>query len=146
MQLPKRPCSSGCGRFAVSGESKCSSCEKQRYVRRGTPHARGYDADHNKLRIQCFMRDEWKCVDCGWEPDTVKDFREYGLGDPPIEAILEELRSRWHRKQRHLHGDHDTPIEERPDLRLDLDNYRTRCNECHSAKTLREQNGTVRGR
>jgi hypothetical protein len=30
------------------------------------------------------------------------------------------------------------PIEQRPDLRLDLDNLRTRCDRCHLAKTMRE--------
>jgi hypothetical protein len=143
VQLPKRKCSKGCGRYAPSGASQCTTCEKQRHVTRGTPTQRGYDADHNRLRIRRFVRDGWKCVDCGWEPDTVKDFREYGLGDPPIEAILDELRARWKRNQKHLHGDHNIPIEERPDLRL---NYRTRCNECHSAKTMREQNNTALGR
>jgi 5-methylcytosine-specific restriction endonuclease McrA len=77
-------------------------------------------------------------VDCGWEPDVVRDSRTYGLDSPPISIILEELRQQWHQGKRHLHGDHDIPIEERPDLRLDLDNYRTRCNECHSAKTIKE--------
>jgi hypothetical protein len=48
--------------------------------------------------------------------------------------------TQWSRGEKHLHGDHDTPIQDRPDLRFDLDNYRTRCNECHSAKTMREQN------
>jgi hypothetical protein len=32
----------------------------------------------------------------------------------------------------------------RPDLRLDLDNLRTRCNTCHSAKTMRETASTAR--
>ena len=38
----------------------------------------------------------------------------------------------------HLHADHQIPIEQRPDLRLDLDNLRTRCNRCHNAKSMRE--------
>jgi len=37
-----------------------------------------------------------------------------------------------------LHADHQVPIRERPDLRLDLDNLRTRCDRCHLAKTKRE--------
>jgi hypothetical protein len=65
--------------------------------------------------------------------------RTYGLEEPPTSVILEELRKRWHANLRHLHGDHDVPIEQRPDLRLDLDNYKTRCNECHAAKTLIER-------
>lgn len=51
------------------------------------------------------------------------------------------LRGAYRRGEKHLHGDHIVPIEERPDLRLDLENYATRCNECHSAKTMRELRG-----
>jgi 5-methylcytosine-specific restriction endonuclease McrA len=56
-------------------------------------------------------------------------------------VILDELRRAKNRNDRHLHGDHQIPIEERPDLRLSLDNYRTRCSTCHSAKTMRELKG-----
>jgi HNH endonuclease len=114
---------------------------RQREQRRGSSFARGYDAKHRKLRIQCFLRDGWKCVDCGWEPDVVKQARELGIDEPPTDVILEELRKRWHTNSTHLHGDHDTPIQANPDQRLDVDNYQTRCNECHSAKTMRENNG-----
>jgi 5-methylcytosine-specific restriction endonuclease McrA len=44
-----------------------------------------------------------------------------------------------------LHADHQIPVVERPDLRLDLDNLRTRCDRCHRAKTVRETAGTGRG-
>ena len=67
--------------------------------------------------------------------------RAYGLDEPATDVILAELRERWRLGLKHLHGDHDVPIDRRPDLRLDLDNYRTLCNECHSVKTLREQRG-----
>jgi 5-methylcytosine-specific restriction endonuclease McrA len=53
-------------------------------------------------------------------------------------VILEELRRRKISNDVHLHGEHDVPIDVRPDLRLELDNYRTRCSVCHSAKTMRE--------
>jgi hypothetical protein len=143
MQLPKRRCSSaGCPRYALAKGSHCVLCQKLIDSRRGSPSRRGYDEQHRRLRILCFQRDDWKCVDCGWEPDTVRDARAYDLGEPPTDAILAELLDRWHRGQRHLHGDHDVPIQTRPDLRRDLDNYKTRCNECHSAKTMREQHGT----
>lgn len=138
--LTARNCAGGCGRPATNG-ARCQACTKQSNHIRPSRSVRGYDANHNKLRIQAFVRDEWKCVDCGWEPDVVSDSRRLDLDPPPVCVILDELRERWHRNQRHLHGDHDVPIEERPDLRLDLDNYRTRCNECHSAKTMKEQNG-----
>ena len=55
-----------------------------------------------------------------------------------MREVLAQLRARFHRGERHLHADHQIPIEERPDLRLDLDNLRTRCNLCHAAKTMRE--------
>ena len=138
--LPKRSCSKGCGRL-VEGGGPCSECSRKREQQRGSSYSRGYDTNHRRLRVQCFQRDGWKCVDCGWEPDVVKDARAYGLEEPPANVILEELRVRWHNNQTHLHGDHDTPIQANPDQRLDVDNYQTRCNECHSRKTMREQNG-----
>jgi 5-methylcytosine-specific restriction endonuclease McrA len=58
--------------------------------------------------------------------------------------VLAELRDRHNRRERHLHADHQVPIEDRPDLRLDLDNLRTRCDGCHRAKTVRETRGTGR--
>jgi hypothetical protein len=58
--------------------------------------------------------------------------------------VLEELRRAKLAHQRHLHADHQIPIADQPDLRLDLDNLRTRCNQCHSAKTMRER-GPVGG-
>jgi 5-methylcytosine-specific restriction endonuclease McrA len=125
--------------------SRCTNCQKATDARRPSPVERGYDKYHSKLRILCFIRDGWKCVDCGWEPDVVRDTRLYSLDAPPLAIILDELRRRWNANQRHLHADHNIPIEERPDLRLDLDNYRTRCNECHSAKTMREQNARGMG-
>jgi HNH endonuclease len=84
------------------------------------------------------MRDGWRCVDCNWEPELVRIFREVGLGLPPVKQVLEELRRSFARGDRHLHADHQTPINERPDLRLDLDNLKTRCDKCHRAKTVRE--------
>jgi hypothetical protein len=141
--IPKRHCSNRCGRLIETG-SRCRQCQKQNEQRRGSSTQRGYDEDHRKLRLQCFVRDGWKCVDCGWEPDIVRDCRTYSLDTPPPALILEELRVRWHGNQRHLHGDHDIAIDQRPDLRLDLDNYKTRCNECHAAKTDVERAVRVR--
>ena len=74
----------------------------------------------------------------------MKDFRQFELGTPPVEQVLAELRERFSQGERHLHADHQIPIAVRPDLRLDLDNLRTRCNTCHSAKTMRETASTAR--
>ena len=68
----------------------------------------------------------------------MKDFRQFELGPPPVEQVLAELRERFSQGERHLDADHQIPIKVRQDLRLDLDNLRTRCNACHSAKTMRE--------
>jgi hypothetical protein len=146
MRLPSRTCSTGCGRIATHG-SRCYLCQKaSQYQRpeRPSPSLRGYDKTHNSLRVQCFQRDAWRCVDCGWEPQIVKDCREYGLDEPSVDVVLKELKLSYNRGERHLHGDHDLPIEQRPDLKSDLDNYRTRCNKCHAAKTMKEQNVTLR--
>jgi len=140
--LPKHACSTpGCGKPVTYG-SRCSTCQRSHHqridARRESPYRRGYDKQHLRLRIICFQRDGWTCVDCGWQPDIVRDFKLYDLGDPPLDAILEELRQRNRQGEKHLHGEHDVPIERQPDLKHDIDNYKTRCNECHSKKTLRE--------
>ena len=107
---------------------------------------RGYDADYRRLRPLCFIRDEWRCVDCGWEPEIVKVYRLGGLNLPHPSGALEFLRGAFNRGERHLHADHIIPIEERLDLRLVLDNLATRCNECHARKTAVESSGWVPGR
>ena len=117
---------------------------RQQDERRGTSAERGYDANHRRLRVLCFIRDEWRCVDCGWAPNIVSDFRQFDLGMPPTAKVLQELRERFHQGETHLHADHQIPIEQRPDLRLDLDNLRTRCNRCHNAKTMREPVSSIR--
>ena len=138
----QRPCSyPGCPQL-VAGKPRCQehTTQSMRAIDqfRGTSVERGYDKYHRRLRILCFERDGWRCVDCGWEPNIVTAFREAGLDILPTEIVLAELRGRKNRSERHLHADHELPIAERPDLRLDLDNLRTRCNSCHAAKTNRE--------
>src|SRR5450432_1855172 len=146
--LPKRPCNSPGCKALSEGERYCPEhkrqTRRQHDERRGTSAERGYDADHRRLRVLCFIRDEWRCVDCGWEPNLVRDFRQFGLGPPPAEQVLAELRERFRQAERHLHADHQIPITVRPDLRLDLDNLRTRCNTCHNAKTMRESVSSIR--
>jgi 5-methylcytosine-specific restriction protein A len=140
--LPKRPYNSPGCKALCDGQRYCQKHRRQAWrqqdKQRGTSTDRGYDADHRRLRVLCFIRDEWRCADCGWEPNIVLDFRQFDLGIPPTVKVLQELRERFHQGEKHLHADHQVPIEERPDLRLDLDNLRTRCNSCHNAKTMKE--------
>ena len=136
--LAKRPCRApGCAALVVSGF--CAQ-HLQPEAPRATTAERGYGAEHKKLRVQCFVRDGFRCVDCGWEPRGARLRRELEM-ELPAAKILEELRVAFANGKRHLHADHELPIELRPDLRLSLDNLRTRCNECHSRKTAREDGG-----
>lgn len=131
--LAKRPCS-------VCGNLGCTAHQRD-YSYRNTTACRGYDAAHKRLRVLCFMRDEWRCIDCGWEPEIVKDFREAGLQAPSSEAVLRMLKIAFAKGERHLHADHQVPIDQAEELRLDLDNLKTRCNVCHATKTAREDGG-----
>jgi 5-methylcytosine-specific restriction protein A len=127
----------------LSRNPRCDRHSLQVEQRRGTPTERGYDQHHRRLRVLCFSRDDWRCVDCGWEPDLVELHRRLNLGPVPVERVLDELRRRYNRGDRHLHADHIIPIEERPDLRLALDNLATRCDHCHNARTMRMLNKRV---
>ena len=107
--------------------------------RRGTTAERGYYADHERLRVLCFVRDEWRCRGCGWEPDVVRECRLADLEPPPPEVVLEELRRAKNAGERHLHMDHVVPISGQNDpRRLDLDNMQTLCDWCHRRKTMKE--------
>ena len=135
---PKRSCKwPGCG-VLIDSETYCTAHRRQEERQRPTPTERGYDGDHRKLRVLCFERDKWRCVECGWEPEIVADCRRFALGDPPAERVLDELRQRFSRGERHLHADHKIPIAVRPDLRLVLENLQTLCDGCHSRKTRKE--------
>lgn len=142
MRLAKRACRTpGCFNTASRG-ARCDACQRAQQAaqdkQRKSPVGRGYDEQHRRLRVLAFQRDGWRCVDCAWRPSIVRDFEQYELGEPLLAEVLEELRKAKNAGEQHLHGDHIVPIEERPDLRLDLDNYATRCNKCHNAKTMRE--------
>ena len=106
---------------------------------RRTTVQQGYGSDHERLRIRCFERDQWRCVKCGWEPETVIDYRRFEMGTPPTVEVIEELRRRYNKRERHLHADHVIPVDARPDLRLDLGNMQTLCNLCHGRKTNEER-------
>jgi hypothetical protein len=89
-----RPCSSpGCPELTPGGPCEQHRRARQRRhdERRGTSTERGYDADHRRLRVLCFQRDCWRCVDCGWEPEIVRVFRESGLGVPITKLSREQL-------------------------------------------------------
>jgi len=146
--LPKRGCSEpGCGAFAAAGESRCEEHARKHRTdsqrlndsQRGSRVERGYDSAHQRLRVLCFQRDEWRCRGCGWEPDVVRDCRLAGIEAPPPDVVLEELRRAKQAGERHLHADHIVPIEGRNDpRRLDLDNMQTLCDTCHRRKTMKE--------
>lgn len=145
--LPKRGCSeAGCGAFAAGSESRCEEhARKHRSAsqclydsQRGSRVERGYDSDHQRLRVLCFQRDEWRCRACGWEPDVVRDCRLAGIDAPPAAVVLEELRRAKNARERHLHADHILPIATHPGLRLELENLQTLCDWCHRCKTLKE--------
>ena len=131
-----------CGARVPLGE-RCPACTATRYKqedrRRGSAYQRGYDKDWNTVRIQAFVRDAWRCCDCGWEPTIVRAWNTAGLQDlPPTAEILRELKHRANTRQRHLHGDHIQTIKERPDLRLVPSNIATRCSVCHDRRTALE--------
>ena len=136
--LPKRPCASpGCPELTDTGRL-CSRCSGRKDEVRGSSTSRGYGRMHAILRVRCFVRDEWKCQKCGWEPDIVRLSRLAGLDVPPTERVLEELRHRFHQHERHLHADHTIPIKRAPELAQDIDNMQSLCDVCHSAKSLLE--------
>jgi 5-methylcytosine-specific restriction endonuclease McrA len=135
---PLQPCSEPlCPN--LSDRSRCPVHRRSFEKQRGTTVERGYGEEHRRLRILCFQRDEWRCVRCGWEPDIVAQFREHGMGPAPTPAILEELRQRFRARRRHLHADHITPIDVRPELKADLSNMQTLCDLCHGGKTNEER-------
>ena len=134
--LPLHQCSQpGCSALLSEG-SRCPNHIRRHYS--GKTVERGYDAVHERLRVQCFQRDDWRCRACGWEPEVVGLYRNLNMGDPPVATVMKELRSRFAAKDRHLHADHIKDIAVRPDLARDLDNYQTLCSVCHGRKTREE--------
>jgi len=111
---------------------------RQQDAQRENSNARGYDADFRRLRVQCFVRDNWQCVECDWKPRIIAECIEVGVEFPPAEIVFEHLRKAFNRGEQHLHCDHRLTVEERPDLRLSLGNLQTLCASCHSKKTRAE--------
>lgn len=136
--VAKRPCPN-CRTLIENGN--CISCRKIRAKMRGKTAERGYDQAHRRLRVQCFDRDAWRCMECQWEPALVRSCREAGVPCPPVAVVLAELRHAFESGGMYLEMDHIVPIAQRPDLRLDLDNMATLCKACHSKKTAREDGG-----
>ena len=60
------------------------------------------------------------------------------MDEPPVNRVLAELRLRFGDGKRHLHADHEIPIQDQPELADDLDNYQTLCGRCHDRKTMKE--------
>ncbi len=127
---------------ALVPSGRCAAHQRKRYqqqdANRGTSTDRGYGQGWQPLRVTAFVRDMWRCVQCGWEPELVSAFREAGLGLPSTAALLDILRDRFKRGQKHLHADHILTIEERPELSRELGNIQTLCSVCHGRKTMRD--------
>lgn len=136
---PLHPCAMpGCP-LLVRGSLRCERHATRPDAQRDTSTRRGYDVYHRRLRLLCFERDGWRCVDCGFTPDLVKLYQKFDIGMPDTPKILAELRIRCVNSERHLHADHIIPIAEKPELRLELDNLATRCDQCHNKRTIRQQ-------
>jgi hypothetical protein len=89
------PCTiPGCGELTAGGPCAAHREARQREHdrRRGTTAERGYGRDHRRLRLLCYQRDAWRCIDCGWEPNVDRLYREAGLGVPLAQAVLAEPR------------------------------------------------------
>jgi hypothetical protein len=93
--------------------------------------------------VLCFVRDQWRCCRCGWEPARVEEYRRFGLGLPEPELVLADLRKAFAAGERHLHADHVVPIQRSRDLRLTLENLQTLCDWCHRKKTFGEARATA---
>lgn len=107
-----KPCSAPCCPVLVA-KGRCEAHTKRRWQaqdeRRGTAHARGYDAQWRKLRLWFLQRNPL-CADC----------RKHGY----VTAAYE------------VH--HIVPIAQAPERRLDPDNLASLCKPCHSRISLRD--------
>ena len=103
----KRPCThAGCPQFAEDNNSKCAVHQRKERMdydaRRGDSGERGYDSDWQAVR-KMFATRHPLCKVC------VKQGRDKALD------VVHHIKS----------------IEERPDLRLDMDNLQSLCTEHH---------------
>ena len=132
---PMRTCSKpGCGSL-VAGAARCKQHQHHNAAREGTSTERGYGSEHQRLRLACLRRDDYRCRMCGWQPRLVEVLRGAGIeyGHEQIEA---ELRDLYRSGARHLVADHVIDIADDASKRLDLGNLQTLCSACHSRKSL----------
>lgn len=67
----------GCPKILVNGERYCTQHAREYETRRGTRQARGYDAEHDRLRAALVQRmrqgETIRCIDCNLvlEPATL---------------------------------------------------------------------------
>jgi 5-methylcytosine-specific restriction endonuclease McrA len=139
--------------LAISGSSRCAEhtqkqkrlYESERRERGGTTKQRGYAGDWPRLRLQAFVRDEWRCRQCGWEPNVVRECRLAGVDAPPADVIQRELAANLARGEPYLIGDHIKPSRGDSAKHHDLDNVQTLCDRCHGHKSSLERQGITRG-
>jgi hypothetical protein len=91
--------------------------------RKMAEQAKWYDSlAWGEMRLATFVRDSWRCVDCGWTPITL------GV----VEAITTMLHGKGAGGDRWLECDHVVNTrfggDERPE------DLATRCNLCHRKK------------
>jgi len=137
-----RPCRR-CGETCPHDKSGlCIECQaiapQNRDCDRESSRDRGYDAKWEKLRRQVLIRDQFTCLDCGWQPTLVELALEAGA-KVPVAEVFEELRRRYRARQPHLIVDHKIPIRTNKALRLKLGNLQTLCDGCHVKKTAMER-------
>ena len=126
----------GCSNF-VQSKGHCKKHLAELELKRAGMQ-KHYSGLHRELRVQCFIRDNWTCRDCGWMPRHAKIRRAFPqLGEVNVQQQLTELTQEYKRGGLHLVADHILDIDSHPDLAADLDNYQALCSACHAVKTAK---------
>ena len=126
-----------CPKLATEdGGGFCQDHAKKRTANRGELQ-RFYSTEHRKLRIQCFERDGWACVRCGWKPRVVSEWERFPeqLTFPPRAVILAELTGSYLMGKQHLQAHHIEGVDTHPELAEVLGNMATLCRDCHALDT-----------